>query len=429
MKSTLISLLLCLTAASTIAADPPLIIRAGRLLDVRSGTYAGDQGIVVVADRVESVQPFEQARAAAPSARIIDLSRYVVLPGLIDCHAHILGNLKDFSSVQALRLSSAQLTLWGVKNLRDVLDHGFTTLRDACETDVGYGQFALRDAVERGLIVGPRIYASGGCVSLTGGHGDADVLAPDQTLARRPNLADTPDEVAAAIRRDLKYGADWIKLMGTGGILDPFSDYTVQELSDEQLAKAVEITHRAGRRVMVHAEGTAGIKAAVRAGVDSIEHGTMLDEEGAALMEQRGTWLVPTLYVFQYGAELGEKLGLEPVMLAKVRRIISAQGPAFQRAIAHHVKIAFGLDGFPDLLPHEFQALVRGGLTPLQAIQAATINAADLLGHPDTLGSIAKGKYADVIAIDGDPLEDIAAMEHVVFVLKSGSVVKEAPRP
>jgi imidazolonepropionase-like amidohydrolase len=429
VKSTLISLLLTLATASTIAADPPLIIRAGRLLDVRSGTYASDQGIVVVADRIESVQPFEQARVAAPSARIIDLSRYVVLPGLIDCHAHILGNLKDFSSVQALRLSSAQLTLWGVKNLRDWLDHGFTTLRDAGETDLGYGQFALRDAVERGLIVGPRIYASGNYISLTGGHGDADVLAPDQTLARRPNLADNVEEVGTAIRRDLKYGADWIKLMGTGGILDPFSDYNVQELSDEQLAKAVEITHRAGRRVMVHAEGAVGIKAAVRAGVDSIEHGTMLDEEGAALMEQRGTWLVPTLYVFQYGAELGEKLGLEPVMLAKVRRIISAQGPAFQRAIAHHVKIAYGLDGFPDLLPKEFQALVRGGLTPLQAIQAATINAADLLGHPDTLGSIAKGKYADVMAIDGDPLKDIGAMEHVVFVLKSGSVVKEAPRP
>src|SRR5439155_17660021 len=171
--------------------------------------------------------------------------------------------------------------------------------------------------------------ACGGCISLNGGHGDANVLAPDQPLPRRANVADTVDEAATAVRRDLKYGADWIKLMATGGILDPFSDYKTQELSEAQMAKAVEVAHRAGRSVMVHAEGTEGIKAAVRAGVDSIEHGTVLDEEGAALMEQHHTFLVPTLYAFQYGAQLGEKLGLEPVMLAKVRRIIAAQSPAF----------------------------------------------------------------------------------------------------
>ena len=419
------ALLLFLLATNAIA-DERLIIRAGRLLDVTTGTYATDQAIVVAGDRIESVQPFDQARASG--GRVIDLSHYTVLPGLIDCHVHLLGNLKDFSATQLLRSSSAQLTLWGVKNVRDWLDHGFTTVRDAGEGDVAYGQFALRDAIERGIIPGPRIFAAGYPVSITGGHGDVDVLAPDEALPRRPNLADTPDEVARAVRRDLKYGADWIKLMGTGGILDPFSDYTVQELSDEQLATAVAVTHRAGRRVMVHAEGTLVIKAAVRAGVDSIEHGTMLDEEGAALMEQKGTWLVPTLYVFQYGAELGEKLNLEPVMLAKVRRIISEQGPAFHRAIAHHVKIAFGLDGFPELLPNEFKALVRGGLTPLQAVQAATVNGANLLGHADSLGTIAKGKYADIIAVDGDPLKDVAAFEHVVFVLKSGSVFKEVPR-
>src|SRR5919206_2407853 len=168
------------------------------------------------------------------------------------------------------------------------------------------------------------------------------------------------------------------------------------------MAKAVEVAHRARKHVMAHAEGTGGIKAAVRAGVDSIEHGTMLDEEGATLMAQRGTWLVPTLYTFQYGAEQGEKLGLEPVMLAKVRRIISAQGPAFRRALAHHVRIAFGLDNTPDLLPREFDALVRGGMTPLQAIQTATINAARMLGHADELGSIAKGKVADLVAVRGD---------------------------
>jgi imidazolonepropionase-like amidohydrolase len=176
---------------------------------------------------------------------------------------------------------------------------------------------------------------------------------------------------------------------------------------------------------MVHAEGTGGIKAAVRAGVDSIEHGTMLDEEGAALMQQRGTWLVPTLYTFQYGAEQGEKLNLEPVMLQKVRTIISAQAPAFRRALDHHVHIAFGLDSKPDFLPNEFESLVRGGMTPLQAIQAATINAAELLGRSEVLGSITQGKYADLIAVSGDPLADIKTLTNVPFVMKAGVVMKD----
>jgi imidazolonepropionase-like amidohydrolase len=283
----------------------------------------------------------------------------------------------------------------------------------------------LRDGIARGLVSGPRILAAGSCVSVTGGHGDANPLAADQPLPRRPNLADSPDEVATVVRRDLKYGADWIKLMATGGILDPFSDYTRQELSEEQMAKAVEVAHRAGRKVMAHAEGTVGIKAAVRAGVDSIEHGTMLDEEGAALMEQKGTWLVPTLYTFQHGAAWGEKEGLEPVMLQKVRTIISAQQPAFKRALDHHLHIAFGLDLNPKYLPREFQSLVAGGMTPLQAIQTATINAADLLGLTSDLGSIGKGKLADIIAVKGDPLADVKVFENVPFVMKAGVVMKD----
>jgi imidazolonepropionase-like amidohydrolase len=418
--------LLCISLCCAAAASADqVLIHAGRVLDVSTGRWSTDQGILVTGGRVQSIAPFAEARASTPSASLIDLHDLSVLPGLIDCHAHLLGNLKDFSIVGTLRMSSAQGVLWGVRNLREWLDHGFTTVRDAGEIDAAYGQFALREAVARGFIEGPRIFAAGSLVSLTGGHGDANVLAPDQHLDR-PNLADTPEAVASVVRRDLKYGADWIKLMGTGGILDPFSDYTVQELSDEQLATAVAIAHRAGRRVMVHAEGTGGIKAAVRAGVDSIEHGTMLDEEGAALMERKGTWLVPTLYTFQFGAELGEKIGLEPVMLAKVRRIISAQGPAFRLALAHHLRIAFGLDNTPDLLPREFAALVRGGMTPIAAIQTATINAAELLGQKESLGSIAPGKFADLIAVRGDPAKDVAALENVVFVMKEGSTVKDA---
>ena len=394
MRSAIVLLSLWAAAA---AAEPRTLVRAARVLDVHNGTWSADQGIVVSGGRIESVLSFAQARSGAPDAAIIDLGDLSVLPGFADCHAHLLGNLKDISAVGSLRMSSAQGAIWGVHNLKEWLDRGFTTVRDAGEIDAAYGQFALREGVAKA----------------------------DQRLDRF-NLADTPDAVAAVVRRDLKYGADWIKLMGTGGILDPFSDYTREELSDEQIARAVEVAHRAGRRVMVHAEGTGGIKAAVRAGVDSIEHGTMLDEEGAALMEKRGTWLVPTLYTFQYGAEQGEKLGLEPVMLAKVRRIISAQGPAFKRALAHRLRIVFGLDNSPDLLPREFAALVRGGMTPLKAIQAATINAQEMLGHADEAGSIAKGKVADLVAVRGDPTRDVSVLENVVFVMKEGAVVKDA---
>ena len=420
----IVLLLLLLALPSLAAEERRVIVRAGRLLDVVSGAYADDQAIVIAGKTIESVVPFAQANASG--ATVIDLSRYTVLPAFTDCHNHLLGDLKNFNPAAYLMTSSGEGVVWGVKNLRTYIDHGFTTVRDACEADNAYGQFALRAGVARGLIAGPRIVASGSCVSITGGHGDANVLAPDQPLPTRPNLADNVGEVATVVRRDLKYGADWIKLMATGGILDPWSDYNNQELSEEQMAKAVEIAHRAGRKVMAHAEGTAGIKSAVRAGVDSIEHGTVLDEEAAAMMARRGTWLVPTLYTFQYGVELGEKLGVPAVSLDKVRKIISAQGPSFQRALAHRVKIAFGLDADPELLPREFGALVRGGMTPLQAIQAATVNAAELLGAADTQGSIAKGKVADVVAVAGDPLEDIKTLETVVFVMKEGAVVKDA---
>jgi imidazolonepropionase-like amidohydrolase len=231
------------------------------------------------------------------------------------------------------------------------------------------------------------------------------------------------------VRYDIKYGADWIKLMATGGVLDPFSDFRMQELSEEQMTRAVEVAHRAGKRVMAHAEGTVGIKAAVRAGVDSIEHGTMLDEEGAALMAKRGTWLVPTLFTFQHGVETGASQGADPVMVEKGRAILAAQQPAFTLALGHHLKIAYGVDEDPDFSSKEFSALVRGGMTPLGALQAATVNAADLMGTAKDTGMIEAGKFADIVAVSGDPLKDIAVMEQVVFVMKGGEVVKDEVHP
>jgi imidazolonepropionase-like amidohydrolase len=420
-----ISVFFAVTAASAQqdAAKATAVIHAGRLIDVRTGRVTTNAFITLAKDRILAIT--ESATAGIPT---IDLSKYTVVPGLIDCHAHVLGNQKDQSSASGLRMSSAQKALWGVHNLQIWLDHGFTALRDAGEDDLGYGQLALRDSIEKGLIRGPRMVSAGNFVSVNGGHGDADVLAPDQSLPMRPNIADTVEGVSVAVRRDIKYGADWIKLMATGGVMDPISDYRVEELSQEQMAKAVEVAHRAGKKVMAHAEGAEGIKAAVRAGVDSIEHGTVMDEEGARLMEQRGTWLVPTLYCFQHDLQTGLSQGRDPVSFAKGVAIVKEQGPAFHRALAHHLKIAYGIDDDPDFVSKEFGALVSGGMTPIDALRAATMNGAELLGRSSEIGTLEPGKFADVVAVDGDPLADITVMEKVVFVMKGGEVYKNTSK-
>jgi imidazolonepropionase-like amidohydrolase len=401
------------------------IIRAAHLVDVRDGRVLADQAVLVEGDRIRKVGPAASiTNEFGRGATVIDLGDATLLPGLIDCHNHILGNPKDQSSTAELRMSSPQQALWGLHNLQIWLAHGFTALRDAGESDLAYGQLALRNSINQGLVQGPRIVSAGNFVSVTGGHGDADPLAPDQALARRPNLANNVDEVGDAVRRDIKYGADWIKLMATGGVEDTTSDFNVQELSEAQMAMAVEIAHRARKKVMAHAEGTEGIKAAVRAGVDSIEHGTMLDEEGATLMEQKGTWLVPTLYTFQHGVEEGTSLGADPVTFEKGKKILGYQQAAFALALKHHLKIAYGVDDDPDFVSKEFGALVRGGMQPLDAIQAATVRASELLGMSDQIGTLEAGKYADVVAVNGDPLNDIQAMANVVFVMKGGVVFK-----
>jgi imidazolonepropionase-like amidohydrolase len=433
----LVCVILCasaMVAAQDVSKGPVIItstkspvrvaIHAGKLLDVRTGSYAENIFILVEGDRIVSV-----GSSAPAGVEVIDLSSQTVLPGLADCHAHILGNWKDQSPTAGLRMSSPMQALYGVRNLQIWLDHGFTSLREAGEGDAAYGQIALRDAIRKGLIHGPRIVSSGNFISLTGGHGDNDPLAPDQAQPRGANIANTVDEVNDAVRHDIKYGADWIKLMATGGVMDIFSDFTTQELSEEQMARAVEIAHRAGKHVMAHAEGTVGIKAAVRAGVDSIEHGTMLDEEGASLMEKRGTWLVPTLFTFQHGVQEGTSLGVDPISAAKGKAILAAQQPAFTLALKHHLKIAYGVDDDPEFVSKEFVTLVHGGMTPLQAIQASTVNAADLLGSTKDTGTIEAGKFADIVAVSGDPLKDITAMEKVVFVMKGGELIKDEVHP
>jgi len=420
------SLAVCASLAISQEAKPTAAILAGKMIDVRTGNVSSHRYIVLAGDRVLSIG--DNAPAGVP---VTDLSAYTVLPGLIDAHGHTLSNPTSQSVGVGLRTSAPQATLWGVYNLRLWLDHGFTAVRDACEGPADYPQFALRESVNRGLIQGPRITAAGSCISITGGHGDGTPFSPDMNLPPRVNVADTVDDVARVVRRDIKFGADWIKLMATGGVMDPISDYHVQELSEEQMAKAVEVAHRAGKKVMAHAEGTVGIKAAVRAGVDSIEHGTMLDEEGATMMEQRGTWLVPTLYCFQHDMETGLSKGRDPDSFAKGQEILAAQGPAFKLALKHHLKIAYGVDDddVDESVSREFGALVAGGMTTLGALQAATINGATLLGKENQFGSIEPGHYADLIAVTGDPLKDISVMYHVDFVMKGGQIIKDPAHP
>ena len=419
MRATMTAIFISLLFAAVAVAEEPatVAIHSRRVVDVRSGT-AAEAYVVVRGERIVSVD-----RSEPNGVRVIELGDATVLPGLIDCHVHLEADWNDFSATSNLRRSSAEKTLDGLQNAQTYLQRGFTTVRDAGTTDPAYDTIALRNAFARGRFAGPRVFAAGVPISVTGGHADLNPLAADVPMVKFPNIADTPDQVRVAVRHDLRNGADWIKLMATGGVSDALSDYNVQELSDEQMKAAVEVAHRAGRKVMAHAEGTAGIAAAVRAGVDSIEHGTMLDEETAQLMAERGTWLVPTLETFQRGVELGLTAGQEPVMLEKGKAILRYQQPAFERALRHHVKIAFGLDDEPKFTTREFSALVTAGLTPLQTLQTATTNAASLLGVD--AGVLESGKLADVIAIDGDPLKDVKALEKVVFVMKGGMVVRQ----
>ncbi len=430
--SSLLSISALVLAASFVRSQtpaPPAVtqaVLAGRLIDVRTGQVRSHAYILIAGERVQSI-----ADAAPQGIPVTDLSAYAVLPGLIDVHGHSLSDPTSQNWAQHLRTSIPQATLWGTYNLRLWLDHGFTYLRDACEGPADYPQFALRDSQKRGLVLGPRMVAAGSCVSIAGGHGDGSLLSPDIALPRGLNVADTVDDIDHVVRRDIKYGADWIKLMATGGVMDPISDFHVQELSEAQMAEAVAVAHRAGKKVMVHAEGAIGIKAAVRAGVDSIEHGTMLDEEGARLMEEHHTWLVPTLYCFQHDMQTGLSKGRDPASFAKGEEIIAAQGPAFKLALAHHIRIAYGTDDddIDEAVSKEFGALVRGGMSPLGALQAATINGAELLGKESEVGTLEPGHYADLVAVQGDPLADITVMEHVAFVMQGGKIVKDPTRP
>ena len=397
------------------------VIRAGHLLDTDSGRMLDSQTILVRDGIIAEVAPTLEVPAGA---RVVDLSAYTVLPGLIDAHTHLTIDANSQDPLGELEHTAAERALGSLPNARAVLLAGFTTVRDLGSyralVDV-----ALRDAINRGDVVGPRMYVAGAYVTITGGAGAVTGFAPDVTLPwdLRYGSANSPNEVRERVRTLAGQRVDVIKMFATGAILTHNSNPTAREATAEELVAAVDEAHNFGLKVAVHAHGRDGIKAAVRAGAASIEHGTLMDDEGRMLMKQHGTYLVPTLEVREcvggnYPAEF----------VAKAKQLMSEQLQNFRKAVNAGVKIAFGTD--IGVCPfgqnaREFNFMVQNGMTAMQAIQSATVAGADLLGISHQVGSIRHGKFADMIAVRGNPLADVRVLEHVRFVMKQGVVYKQ----
>ncbi len=399
-----------------------VIVHAGKLLDVRTGKTLTDQAIVIEGDKISSVGPFAQARRSADD-RLVDLSNATVLPGLTDAHTHLTMNPQDVGP-RGLTISIPRQTLTGARNARITLEAGFTTVRNVGAD--GYSDVALRDAINDGDVPGPRMLVSGPPLGITGGHCDENLL-PFEYHYSAVGVADGVEGVQHKVRETIKYGADLIKICATGGVLSHGDNPQASAYTPEELKAIVADAHRLGRKVAAHAHGAQGILWASEAGVDSIEHGSYIDDAGIAEMKKNGTYLVPTLYLADWFLENAERLHVPPELIAKGREVMPAARKNIAHAFASGVKVAFGTDAavYPHgLNAHEFAVMVKLGLTPLQSIQAATINAADLLGWSDKMGAVEPGKWADIIAVDGDPLQDVTTLERVKFVMKGGEVVK-----
>lgn len=422
MKKLLLCLitLFLLTINAFAQSARPVVIKAGRLLDPRTGTVTINTVIVIESERITSVG----ANPSLPAnAEIIDLSRMTVLPGLIDCHTHLTFNPNSMG-YSSLGISVPREALYGAKNARLTLDAGFTTVRNVGAS--GYSDIALRDAINAGDVPGPRILASGPALGITGGHCDDTLLAPEFHKVAE-GVADGIPAVTQKTREVIKYGADVIKVCSTGGVLSLGDDPKVSQYTLEELKTIVAEAHRLGRKVAAHAHGGDGIKLAVIAGVDSIEHGSYIDDEAIKLMKEHGTYLVPTSYLADWFLENYQKLGVPAPMVAKAKEVMPAMKKNIAKAFAAGVNVACGSDSavYPHgLNGHELSTYVKLGLTPLQAIQSATINAAKLLGMEDKVGVIEAGKYADLIAVDGDPTKDITEVERVKVVMKGGVIFK-----
>ena len=413
------ALLIAVCALAQSPAPSRTIIRAGHMLDVHTGKMLANQTIVIEDGKIVSVGPDAGSSAGAT---VIDLSGKTVLPGLIDAHTHL--TMDPSFGYETLSLSIPRQALTGAKNARVTLLAGFTTVRNVGAE--GYSDIALRDAVNAGDVPGPRILASGPPLGITGGHCDNDML-PYEYHATADGVADGVENVQHKTREVIKYGADVVKICATGGVLSLGDNPQHAQYTQAELAAIVADAHRLGRKVAAHAHGAEGIVWATNAGVDSIEHGSYIDDAGIAAMKQHGTYLVPTLWLGDWLIENAAQTHMPPSILAKAKQVLPAARQNVAKAFAAGVKVGFGTDAavYPHgMNAHEFAVMVKLGLTPLQAIQAATINDADLLGWTDRVGSLEPNHFADIIAVDGDPLQDVTVLQHVKFVMKGGVVYK-----
>ena len=402
-----------------------VLIKAGRLIDVRAGKVLEAQGILIEGERIKEVGPLASILPKVPKgATVIDLSSATVLPGLIDCHTHVTWQPENYND-DIFRKSAINRAVVAHIYAKRTLEAGFTTVRD-----VGAGEFvdvALRDAIASGKIPGPRMQVATLDVGSTGGHNDLTGFSPYLKFSGFSGVADGIDEIRKLIRFEVKNGADLIKLIATAGVLSEEESAGAPQYSQEEMNAVVQEAAMWGKKVAAHAHGAEGIKRAVRAGVASIEHGSLLDEEGIQLMKQKGTFLVADIYNDDYISTEFKRLGYPEKILEKERSIALAQRENFLKAAKAGVRMAYGTDA--GVYPHgwngkQFAHMVRWGLTPMQALQSATVNAAELLGWQDRVGSISVGAFADIIAVKSDPLKDITVLETVDFVMKGGTVIK-----
>ena len=398
-----------------------ILLRAGKVLDVRTGDEASGKTVVVTGEKITAIADTASTPAAASDA-VIDLTKYTLMPGLIDVHTH-LTMANNFDPLWELTMTPSKEGIIGVENAKVTVEAGFTTVRN-----VGAGSYAdvaLRDEIDAGRIPGPHMQVSGPALGITGGHCDENLL-PFESHVVADGVADGVAAVQQKVRQNIKYGADLIKICATGGVLSKGDDPQASQYTREEMVAIVNDAHRLGRKVAAHAHGAQGILWASEAGVDSIEHGSYIDDAGIAAMKAHGTYFVPTAYLADW---VPANVKLPPFYQQKMIDVSAVEKKNAIRAIKAGVKVALGTDAavYPHgLNAHEVDVYVNQfGMTPLQGIQTGTINAADLMGWSDKVGTLTPGKWADVIAVEGDPLKDVTILQHVKFVMKSGAVMKE----
>jgi len=421
----LTSLAALVTSMATPLQASNLYVATGRLVDVQAGTVRTNQCISIANDRITAVAP---CGATPQGAKRLDWTAFTVLPGLIDLHTHLADAGQSADLALPIKTSPAATALIGAHNARLTLEAGFTAVRDV-GTYRGLTDIALRDAINGGLVPGPRMFVAGAYITLPKGGGELNGVVPNEELPAdmRLGIASTPEEAAAKTAFLIEQGADFIKTIATGAVLAIGTEPGEPELSEAQLRAVVQTAKAKGKFVTAHAHGAVGIKNAIRAGVRSIEHASLIDDEALKMAKASGTWLVMDIYNGDYIDDIGTREKWPEEYLRKNRETTDVQRIGFTKAVKMGAKLAYGTDS--GVYPHgqnakQFAYMVRYGMTPMQAIQSATIRAAELLGKDDALGSIAPGRFADLVAVNGDPLSDIRVLENVTHVMQGGNTVR-----